>query len=375
MSEQRTNKRAVFKARDKSHLECKLFLDESGGVDVVRDEVTNYPIFKKQAERMDSFIWKPTEINLQKDKVDFNERLEPHEQFIFTQTLLGNTAMDSLAGRGLAECLLPIVSNSVVEACIFSITYFENRIHAKSYRHIIESMYNDPSKVIDSIRETKAVLSKVKSITRYYDDLIDFTQKYQQGLTHDLYTLKRKLYLFLHALNAMEGIRFYGNFASNFAFAESGRLIGNASILKLIANDEAIHVAFSTALIVRLPADDDVYYRIAEETLEECTGIYMQAVAQEWDWIEYLFQHGSMMGLNASILKSYVSERAYRCMKAVGLGPQYTGEIPLVASLPWMKSYLNEENSQPAPQETEMTSYIKGADVDVTETTFSDFEL
>ena len=368
------NKGSVFKVRRKSPDECLLFLDDSGTVDICRFDKVKYPIFEKQLELMNSFIWKPTEIQLNKDKTDFNTLLEPHEQFIFTSNLKRQVTIDSIAGRGLSEALLPLVSDSTVEACILCISYFENNIHARAYQHIIRNVYNNPSEQFDGIKDIEEIVRMGDSISKYYNDLIEYTQRYQLGLTTDRKTLKIKLYLFLHALNAMEGLRFYVSFACSFAFGETKRMIGNASEIRLIANDEAVHVAFSTALIRKLPEDDPDYIGIAELTKLECLQIYLDVVQEEKRWIKYLFQHGSMLGLNEIMLEGYLDEVLFKRLRAVKLDTVGLSQSS-VRHLPWMNNWLNEENSQPAPQETEITSYVKGATVDVSEQTFADFEF
>jgi hypothetical protein len=53
-----------------------------------------------------------------------------------------------------------------------------------------------------------------------------------------LYELKKKLYLCLMSVNALEAIRFYVSFACSFAFAERELMEGNAKIIKLMWGTE-----------------------------------------------------------------------------------------------------------------------------------------
>jgi hypothetical protein len=61
-------------------------------------------------------------------------------------------------------------------------------------------------------------------------------------ITVNLRELKKKLYLCLMSVNALEAIRFYVSFACSFAFAERKLMEGNAKIIRLIARDEALHL-------------------------------------------------------------------------------------------------------------------------------------
>ena len=97
------------------------------------------------------------------------------------------------------------------------------------------------------------------------------------------------------------------------------------------------------------------------------------AVEEEKEWAEYLFKDGSMIGLNKDILCQYVEYIANQRMSAIGL------DTPFEISsnpLPWMNNYLNSDNVQVAPQESEISSYLVGQiDSAVSEDDFADFEL
>jgi ribonucleoside-diphosphate reductase beta chain len=156
-----------------------------------------------------------------------------------------------------------------------------------------------------------------KDISRYYDDLIESAALYNllgvgqhqvngNTVTVDLYDLKRRLWMCVNSVNALEGIRFYVSFACSWAFAELKKMEGNAKIIKLIARDENIHLGSTQTLIKLLPQDDPDYAQIREETKEECERMFLAAAAQEKAWAEYLFKDGSMIGLNRQLLCDYV---------------------------------------------------------------------
>ncbi|EOB1611411.1 ribonucleotide-diphosphate reductase subunit beta, partial [Escherichia coli] len=76
------------------------------------------------------------------------------------------------------------------------------------------------------------------------------------------------------------------------------------------------------------------------------------------NWAEYLFKDGSMIGLNADILKTYVKYRTNLAMNRLGLKalfPEVTTD-PLV----WMNKWLLTDTLQIAPQEAEQSTYLVG---------------
>jgi ribonucleoside-diphosphate reductase beta chain len=97
------------------------------------------------------------------------------------------------------------------------------------------------------------------------------------------------------------------------------------------------------------------------------------AAEQEKEWAEYLFQGGSMIGLNKDILCQYVDYITNIRMQAVGLDlPFQTRSNPI----PWINAWLVSDNVQVAPQEVEVSSYLVGQiDSEVNTDDLSDFQL
>jgi ribonucleoside-diphosphate reductase beta chain len=189
-----------------------------------------------------------------------------------------------------------------------------------------------------------------------------------------LYELKKALWLAIVSVNILEGVRFYVSFACSWAFGEMKQMEGNAKIIKFICRDENLHLAATQTLIKVLPKDDPDFAQIAQETREECIRLFRDAVEQEKDWAKYLFRDGaSMIGLNYDLLARYVEHIADKRLVAAGLPAQYkVKENPL----PWTGSWIAGSDVQPAPQETEISSYKVGdTKQDVTENTFAGMDL
>lgn len=362
---------SVFNIRNKSPLDIKMFLDESGTVDISRSDIVKYAYFERLADTMREAMWRHEEINLARDKIDFYSTLSDAEQFIFTANIKRQTVLDTTQSLGLPEAILPLVSDPMIKRNINFITYFEE-IHNMTYEYIIKNVYNDPTEVMDGIRDIELIVSMGKTVGRYYDELILETAKYRLGQT-TLYQLKKKLWMCLHSINALEGIRFAVSFACSFSFGNSKRMIGNSSEIKLIANDELFHVAFTTKLLRELPKDDHDFIQIRDECRQAASELFMEVVADEKRWSKYLFQHGSTIGLNEVILNQYVDFLASNRMKAVYL--DFQGDVPKSNPLPWISKWLNEGEMQGANQETENTSYVMAVANDLKKDSFKGIEL
>jgi ribonucleoside-diphosphate reductase beta chain len=214
------------------------------------------------------------------------------------------------------------------------------------------------------------ILDCAGDISKYYDYLIQCNDMY--GINgKNQYEHKRALWLCLNAVNALEGVRFYVSFACSWAFAEVKKMEGNAKIIKLIARDENVHLASTQQLLKILPKEDPDFVSIQEETRDECISMFYRVVEQEKSWAHYLFQNGSMIGLNEQLLCDYVDHIAAKRMGAIGLNGK-----PGANPLPWTMKWISGSDVQVAPQETEITSYINGGvKKDVDENTFKGFSL
>ncbi|MCG7564834.1 ribonucleotide-diphosphate reductase subunit beta [Pseudoalteromonas sp. CnMc7-15] len=372
----------TFSRNHNDQLKEPMFFGQT--VNVSRYDQQKYPIFEKLIEKQLSFFWRPEEVDVSKDRVDF-QSLPEHERHIFLSNLKYQTLLDSVQGRSPNVALLPIVSLPELETWIETWAFSET-IHSRSYTHIIRNVTQSPELIFDDIVTNDKINERADAVTRYYDDLIHLTSIYnlygegQHTVNGDvidvsLYELKKRLYLAMMSVNILEAIRFYVSFACSFAFAERELMEGNAKIIKLIARDEALHLSGTQHMlnIMQEGKDDPQMAEVAAECREQAIAMFVDAAQQEKEWAEYLFKDGSMIGLNKDILCQYVEYITNVRMSAVGLPTQFeTQSNPI----PWINAWLVSDNVQVAPQEAEISSYLVGQiDSQVDANDFGDFDL
>ncbi|UVK77660.1 MAG: ribonucleoside-diphosphate reductase 1 subunit beta [Sodalis sp. Fse] len=353
-------------------------------VNVARFDQQKYEIFEKLIEKQLSFFWRPEEVDVSRDRSDY-QALQEHEKHIFISNLKYQTLLDSIQGRSPNIALLPLISIPELETWVETWTFSET-VHSRSYTHIIRNIINDPSLVFNDIVTNEDILKRAKDISGYYDALIALTSYYHllgEG-THqingktiivNLHELKKKFYLCLINVNALEAIRFYVSFACSFAFAERELMEGNAKIIRLIARDEALHMTGTQHMLnlMHCSKEDPEMAEIACECKQESHDLFLMVAQQEKDWASYLFRDGSMMGLNKDILCQYVEYITNIRMQAIGLDlPFITRSNPI----PWINSWLVSDNVQMAPQEVEVSSYLVGQiDPEINSDDLNDFQL
>ncbi|WP_344954104.1 class Ia ribonucleoside-diphosphate reductase subunit beta [Zobellella aerophila] len=373
----------TFSQVQNDHMKEPMFLGNP--VNVARYDLQKYDIFEKLIEKQLSFFWRPEEVDVSQDRIDY-QALPEHEKHIFISNLKYQTLLDSIQGRSPNVALLPLVSIPELETWIETWAFSET-IHSRSYTHIIRNIVNNPATVFDDIVANEHILKRARDIAGYYDELIEYTNFYHlygegeheikgRKVTVNRYELKKKLYLCLMCVNALEAIRFYVSFACSFAFAERELMEGNAKIIKLIARDEALHLTGTQHMlnILRAGEDDPEMAQVAKDCEQQCFELFRDAAIQEKEWAEYLFKDGSMIGLNKDILCQYVEYITNLRMQAVGLAPAFDGAKQ--NPIPWINAWLSSDNVQVAPQEVEVSSYLVGQiDSQMSHDDLGDFEL
>ncbi|HBD6647707.1 TPA: ribonucleotide-diphosphate reductase subunit beta [Shigella sonnei] len=346
-----------------------MFLGQS--VNVARYDQQKYRDFEKLIERQLSFFWRPEEVDISSDRIDFNTKLRDHERHIFLSNLRYQTLLDSVQGRSPNATLLPLISIPELETWVETWSFSET-IHSRSYTHIIRGMVDDPSIVFDGIVTDEEIINRAISISAEYDSLYgmtcerqslgekEFERLYVNEYGWEPYPLHRQLFRTLVSINALEAIRFYVSFACTFAFGERKLLEGNTKIMRFIARDEALHCEGTERMIrfMRTGREGLLWKEIAADEENVIYDTMKSVAEQEMNWADYLFKDGSMIGLNADILKTYVKYRTNLAMNRLGLKalfPEVTTD-PLV----WMNKWLLTDTLQIAPQEAEQSTYLVG---------------
>jgi len=340
------------------YMKQPLFLGE--GLALQRFDRFRYPVFFDLFNKQLTQFWRPEEISLALDRGQYQD-LQDHEKFIFTKNLLFQTMLDSVVARGV-PVFTQYVSNPELEICLNTWGFFEN-IHSYSYTYIIKNVYADPSKVLDQALEDKEILSRADSVTKAYDEL-----------SNEKLNLKEKIYLSLISVNILEALRFYVSFVCAFAFGENKKMIGNADIIGLIKKDEALHLATTQNIINILRTEEsEGFMDVIKSKEAEAIKMFADAVNEEKTWASYLFQYGSVLGLNEKILHQYIEWLADTRMVALGLPKMYHSKNPIGS---WLEPWINSGSVQVAPQETEITSYLKASmSNDVDTMSFEDVSL
>lgn len=298
----------------------------------IRFDEPDYPFLSKMFERMISYFWLPTEISLIKDKQDFLN-CTADEQEIFIKNIQRQTLLDSIQSVHISSALSNVTDNPELSSIISTWNFFEV-LHSYSYTHILRTLFENPSVILDEIQSIKDFDFDIQNFDSYYNNA---------HLSYD------HLYMALCCSHVLEGIQFMSSFAMSFAFVESKRVMsGNANILKLILRDENIHVA-ANEYVIRNISD-----RVSDETKDSAREFYRLVNEHEKKWVQKLFGDKTIISLNAEILSEFIDYMTYIRMRAVGLEPFKVIEY---CPISWFKEWSISTDLQVSPQELELTAY------------------
>ena len=339
------------------YLNRKMFLDPAGPVVIQRFEEVKYKKIADFETTARGFFWVPEEISLTKDSQDFKDASDAVKH-IFTSNLLRQTALDSLQGRGPSQIFTPVISLPELEALVYNWTFFETNIHSRSYSHIIRNIYNVPKEVFNTIHDTKEIVDMASSVGKYYDHLHKVNCEVELEVPVKEHQHIKHIWLALNASYALEAFRFMVSFATSLAMVENRIFMGNGNIISLILQDELLHKEWTAWIINQVVKEDPRFAKVKTECETEVYNMYIDVIREEKEWADYLFKKGSVIGLNANILKDFVDYTANIALKDIGI--KYNQPAPKTTPIPWFNKHQNTANKQTALPESESTSYVIG---------------
>lgn len=350
--------KTVLNKHNVDSLKQPLFLGKD--LAIQRYDRLKYPKLYELYDQQLNFFWRPQEVNLTKDAADY-KKLSDEERFVFDSNLKFQTMGDSMLSRSIHQ-MMHHVSNPELEICMNVWSFFET-IHSNSYTYILQNVYPDATKFFDSILEDKEIVKRAEFLTSRYDALMSTSKDTKEQILDAIV-----------ATQIMEGVTFYVSFACSFYFGYRGKMEGNAKIINLISRDENLHVAITQNILKYLRDNpDEGFQSTFKKSEDRIYEFYRAAVDAEKSWADYLFSKGSLVGLTPESLKQYVEWLANSRLTSLGLKKLYETKTNPLAG--WLDSFYDSKKVQVAPQETEISSYVKGVDSKLDDKAFDDFKL
>jgi len=245
--------------------------------------------------RQRAMFWIPSEIDLSKDRQDYNKLTEDEKNFI-NNILAFFAGTDHIVTLNIMENFNKDVKIMEAQMCYTYQAMIEG-IHSEMYSLLIDTYINDfklKNDLFNSIETTKTVKLKCDFALKYTDRSLTFAHR-------------------IVAFAIVEGLFFSSSFCSIYYFGQRNIMPGLIKSNEFIARDENMHVQFACLLYSMLN------YKL--DHIEIIT-IITEAVAIEIDFIMSTIPV-KLIGMNSGDMIEYIHYVADKLLIDLGYPKLY----------------------------------------------------
>lgn len=257
-------------------------------------------IWKMYKKQVDSF-WRPEEVDLSKDLVDW-AKLNYEEKYFISMVLAFFAASDGIVMENLAMRFMKDVQISEARAFYGFQIAMEN-VHSEQYSLLIDTYIQEPEekqKLFQGIQNYPCISKKAEWAKKWiHDNRSSFASR-------------------LVAFACVEGIFFSGSFCSIYWLKKRGLMPGLTFSNELISRDEALHTEFAIMLYSKLAK------KLAKKRIHE---IISEAVEIEKEFITEALPC-RLIGMNAKLMTQYIEFVADRLCLQLGYDKIYKSQNP-----------------------------------------------
>ncbi len=269
-----------------------------------------YPWAFDAYDTMQKLHWLPSEVPLQEDVRDWNEKLTPAERNLLTQLFRFFTQADADIGSGYADKYIPIFKPTEIRMMLFAFAASEAN-HMHSY-----------SQLIDTVGLPEAEYEA-------FADYVEMREKheylFEERVENEDGTKRSKierLAIDLAKFSAFgEGLQLFASFVVLLSFKRRGLMKGMSTIVEWSLRDETHHVESMIKLFHTLIKENPKAWTPGLKAAIRQTGKEM--VTLEDRFIDLIFQMGPIAGITPDEVKTYIRYTADRRMIQLGLKPIY----------------------------------------------------
>ena len=253
-------------------------------------------IWQMYKKHVDCF-WRAEEIDLSKDTIQWNEKLNDDERHFISLILAFFAASDGIVLENLGLRFMNDVQLAEARAFYGFQIAMEN-IHSETYSLLIDTYIKDRDEkyqLLNAIQNYDCIKRKATWAQKWiYDENITFAKR-------------------LIAFACVEGIFFSGSFCSIFWLKKRGLMPGLTFSNELISRDEALHCEFAILLYSKLVnklSQNDIH-EIVRESVEVETNFICESLPCR------------LIGMNSDLMAQYIKFVADRLCLQLGCDKIY----------------------------------------------------
>ena len=260
-----------------------------------------YDALYKQYKDATATFWRPEEIDLSKDKNDW-EKMSQNERRFIKYVLAFFAASDGIVMENLAERFMSEIQIPEVRA-FYSYQIFIEQVHSETYSLLIDTYAEN--------EEEKTLLFNAATTVPVVQKKAEWALKWISDKNASFASR-------LVAFAAVEGIFFSGSFCAIFWLRKRGLMPGLTFSNELISRDEGMHTDFAVSLYHMLSN------KLSQQDIHNLIG---EALEIEKEFIVDALPC-SLIGMNADLMAQYLEFVADRLIVQLGYEKKYNVENP-----------------------------------------------
>ena len=259
-----------------------------------------YDSYKKQL----STFWTVEEVDLSKDRDQFNNKLsDPERQFV-KNILAFFAASDGIVAENLDLNFIAEITFKEVRTCLRFQAMMED-IHSEMYSRLIDTLISDKvekDKTFNAIITIPCIKKKA-----------EWAKKWTNS---EMANLAKRLVAFA----CVEGIHFSGSFCAIYWLKKRNLMPGLTLSNEFIARDEGCHTETSVSLYNDLKAEHRLDYDTVKSIIDEAVEIESEFITDSISC--------AMLGMNTNMMKQYIKFVGDRLMIQLGYAKVYNVSNP-----------------------------------------------
>jgi len=259
-------------------------------------------------------FWLHTEISMQSDIKDWNEKLNEKEKHLVGNILLGFAQTECAVSDYWTQKVVSWFPKHEIRqmAMMFG---SQETVHAVAYSYLNETL---------KLEDYEAFLHE-PATARRFDNLVAYDGTSSVGIGTSLAIFSA----------FAEGVSLYSAFAVLYSFQLRNLLKGIGQQMKWSVRDESLHSKMGCQLFRQMCQEDDTLLEACRHNVTEAASTMIKL---EESYIDKMFEMGDIEGIKANDLKQFIRKRTNEKLAELGyidLGSYFSYDTKAASNLDW----------------------------------------
>src|SRR6056300_899947 len=267
-------------------------------------------------------FWLHTEIPMQGDVKDWNEKLTDAEKNLVGNILLGFAQTECAVSDYWTQKVTTWFPKHEIRqmAMMFG---SQETIHAVAYSYLNETL---------GLEDFEAFLHE-PSIADRFEFLMQTTADYTHEDLHKDPNARKEVGRSLAIFSAFaEGVALYSSFAVLYSFQMRNFLKGIGQQMKWSVRDESLHSRMGCQLFRHMCDEYPELLEDSKESIQKAAGLIQTL---EHKYIDKMFEMGDLENLKKEDLKNFINQRLNEKLNELGYQSMFTYDEDSAAQLEW----------------------------------------